>query len=181
MVVIGDSITQESQDLLYEILRSDGFSSITIDAERSRRIRVSGSGGVPEAGALGARGPRGGGSGSDGVGDRSRHQRHRQLRKKAADFAELIESMLFFIPPTKPVVWVDTYLPDRVDNCFVFNGALDSILRRHGHSEIASWSATNLEPFENLLRSDQVHPNERGHVVFPTLIATTLRHLLLST
>ncbi len=177
--VIGDSITQESEDLLYELLRNDGFARVRIEAERSRRIRVSGSGGVPRAGlsvmqdfleegfaptawviALGTNDI---GSYADGPG-----------------FADLIESMLFLIPSTTPVVWVDTYLPDRLENCVVMNTELQRILTARGAASVASWHDANLAPGESLLRSDRIHPNERGRIVFPALATAELRRLVLS-
>lgn len=177
--MIGDSITQESEDLLYELLRNDGFARVRIDAERSRRIGVSGSGGVPRAGlsvmqdfleegfaptawviALGTNDI---GSYADGPA-----------------FAALIESMLFLIPSTTPVVWVDTYLPDRLENCVVMNTELRRILKERGAASVASWQDANLVPGESLLRSDRIHPNERGRIVFPTIVTAELRRLLLS-
>jgi lysophospholipase L1-like esterase len=177
--VIGDSITQESEDLLYGLLRNDGFARVRIEAERSRRIRVSGSGGVPRAGlsvmqdfldegfaptawviALGTNDI---GSYADGPA-----------------FAELIDAMLFLVPVTTPVVWVDTFLPDRLENCGLLNAELRRILSARGAASVASWHDANLEPGESLLRSDRIHPNERGRIVFPTLITAELRRLLLS-
>jgi lysophospholipase L1-like esterase len=177
--VIGDSITQESEALLYELLRNDGFARVRIEAERSRRIRVSGSGGVPRAGlsvmedfvaegfaptawviALGTNDI---GSYSDGPA-----------------FAELIDTMLFLVPPATPVVWVDTYLPDRLENCVTMNTELRRILQARGAASVASWYDANVAPDESLLRSDRIHPNERGRIVFPTLITAELRRLLMS-
>jgi lysophospholipase L1-like esterase len=177
--VIGDSITQESEDLLYQLLRNDGFARVRIEAERSRRIRVSGSGGVPRAGlsVMGdfveegfaptawviALGTNDIGSYADG-----------------AAFAELIDAMLFFVPPTTPLVWVDTFLPDRLENCVTLNTELRRILAARGAASVASWYDANLRPGESLLRSDRIHPNERGRIVFPTIITSELRRLLLS-
>jgi lysophospholipase L1-like esterase len=177
--VIGDSITQESEDLLFELLRNDGFARVRIEAERSRRIRVSGSGGVPRSGlsvmedflvegfaptawviALGTNDI---GSYADGPA-----------------FAELIDMMLFLIPSTTPVVWVDTFLPDRLENCVVMNTEVRRILSERGAGSVASWHDANLVPGESLLRSDRIHPNERGRIVFPTLVTAELRRLLLS-
>ncbi len=170
--VIGDSITQEATPVLRALLRSDGFSTVEIDAERSRRIQVGS--GTPRAGLLVLQDLLAAGFAPDawvfalGTNDIGSYA-------TAEDFGELIRSMLLLVPDTTPVVWVDTHLPDRLENCALFNGELSTLLRARGLSSVASWSAANSAPFEDLLRSDRIHPSERGRVVFSTLIAATLR------
>ena len=179
VIAIGDSITAESEDLLHEILRGDGFSRITIDAERSRRIEVGGGSGGPRSGIsvlsdLTAEGLASTASawiialGTNDIGSYA----------TGADFADLVNGALFFVPQDAPLVWVNTYLPDRLEACRVLNAELDRIMRRRGNAMVASWYDANSVPGEDLLRSDRIHPNDRGHVVFATLMATTLRRLL---
>jgi lysophospholipase L1-like esterase len=177
--VIGDSITQEPEDLLYGLLRNDGFARVRIEAERSRRIGVTGRGGVPRSGLSVMEDFLAEGFAPTawvialGTNDIPNYA-------DGPAFAELIDSMLYLIAPATPVVWVDTYLPDRLDNCIVMNTELRRILSARGSAAVASWFEANQAPGESLLRSDRIHPNQRGRIVFPTLVTAELRRLVLS-
>lgn len=177
VAVVGDSITAESSALLRELLRSDGFADIEIDAERSRRMVVGGGPGEPRSGRsvledLVADEP-----------DRTAWVVALGTNDMAmyAEYRDAIDTVLAVIPEVTPLVWVDTYLPgDRLADCESFGREVRTRLAVRGNSSVASWYDACTATDEDLLRSDDIHPNDRGHVVFATLVSTTLRRLVLA-
>lgn len=177
VAIVGDSITAESSALLRELLRSDGFADIEIDAERSRRMLVGGGPGEPR-------------SGVSVLEDMVAEQPDRTAWVVAlgtndmamyADYRDAIDTVIGVIPDVTPLVWVDTYLPgERLADCESFGQELRTRLAVRGNATVASWYDACTAPDEDLLRADDIHPNDRGHVVFATLVSTTLRRLVLA-
>lgn len=162
VVMVGDSITAGSQVALDSVLTAMAFKTVTINAERSRRIQV------------GKRKPTNGldvvkfVEGSDppemwvialGTNDAG-------LYSTDEEYQGLIDSVLEVIGPEVPLVWVNTYREDHLDGCVQFNGLLRTTLEDRGNATVADWYTQCIRSASDILSGDGVHPNDNGTLVF---------------
>ena len=175
MAMVGDSITEGSTPALTDVLTKRGFTSLDIRGRTNRRIREGGSGGSGGAPV----------SGMDTLGDMLADGIRPQAWVIALGtndvgqydedgYRELIDEVLGMIDSDVPVVWVDTYRPDRIDESELYNRLLRERIERRGNGYVADWFSRASDRDLRLLRKDGLHPNERGQLVFADLVGRGL-------
>ena len=179
IAMIGDSITDASSTALREAFIAVGIDdeNIVIDGETSRRIE-NGSGknghalsGVRTLTALLD-------DGTDpsvwvialGTNDVGLFGTRQQCGK-------LIEEITTLLPPPVPMVWVNVYRSSDVSETQIFNGVLDEVLADRGDAIVADWYSIASDPDRDVLRSDDLHPNDDGKLVFADLVVQALQRL----
>ena len=178
IVMIGDSITVGATPALEEQFRQLGFSDVTIVAQQDKRIGQSfgdNSSGADIAAFLANE--------TDGepeeqlwvvalgTNDISQYD-------DVEDVVPVIESLLAPIPDGAPVIWVDTYFEDRPDDTADVNAAIEQVIGERGNATIGPWNV--YAPTDGVLRSDGVHPNTEGSVVFASVVTSTVANFLQS-
>ena len=178
IVMIGDSITVGATPALEEQFQQLGFSDVTIVAQQDKRIgqtfgdNSSGADiatflandmdGAPEEQlwvvAL-------------GTNDISQYN-------DVEDVIPVVESVLAPIPDGAPVVWVNTYFEDRPADTAEVNAAIEQVIAERGNATIGPWNV--YAPADGVLRSDGVHPNGEGAVVFASVVTATVANFLQS-
>jgi hypothetical protein len=171
--MVGDSITRASSKPLTSVLETLGFVQIDIDAEVSRRIDVGDGRAEPLAGVKTMRDMIDAGVAPDvwavglGTNDVGKY-------KDAAEYAALIDEMMSIPDPDLPMIWVDVYNPNQLAATQMFNLVLRDRARARGNATVLSWFALASDPKQKILRSDHVHPNEQGTLVFADLVGKAL-------
>ena len=175
--MVGDSITEGSADELRALLAGLGIDDVHIDGEASRRIEIgSGRNGHSLSGvravesfledgvdpsvwviALGTNDVGGFGTPQEGE--------------------ELIAKITALLPPPKPLVWVNVYRPSELRQTRVFNEVLEGHLSDRGNATVADWYTIATDPDLDVLRSDDLHPNDEGQVAFAELVVQALQRL----
>lgn len=164
VVMVGDSITFMSLEPLHSVLAAEGFTDVTIDAVPGRPIADGGavvdlavsSGASPDVWVIAL-----------GTND--------LYRSTDVDaYRNLVDGLLEHVPDGDPVVWVDTYVRDRVPEAEAFNTALAAALDDRGGGTIAAWFDLCSQQGDVLLVADGVHPSEQGTLAF----ADTVRRAL---
>jgi lysophospholipase L1-like esterase len=169
VAMIGDSITEAAAPALQQVFTAAGFTSIVIDAKRGRRIDSGNGTSEPLAGAKVLKAMLAKGVQPDvwvfalGTNDVGHYS-------KAEEYTLLIEEMLDEIPADVPLIWVDAYVKSEPQATLEWNDLLATRLRARGHAQLASWSAAASDPSRDLLRSDDLHPNDNGTLVFADLV-----------
>lgn len=178
IVMIGDSITVGATPALEEQFQRLGFSDVTIVAQQDKRIgqtfgdNSSGADiatflandmdGAPEEQlwvvAL-------------GTNDISQYN-------DVEDVIPVVESVLAPIPDDAPVVWVNTYFEDRPADTAEVNAAIEQVIAERGNATVGPWNV--YAPADGVLRSDGVHPNTEGAVVFASVVTATVANFLQS-
>lgn len=177
--MIGDSITVGAQPVLQLVFTQMGFSSVSINAEKSRRIEVTEGKVGPRAGLDVAKYVLGSGSRPQvwvialGTNDAG-------LYKDAAEYRGLIDKMLAIVPRTVPLAWIDNYRSDHLSGSVLFNQELRATLGERGHSVVGDWYRECLKPDAAILGLDGVHPNKRGQLVFAATVRTAVQSLVKS-
>jgi len=177
VAMVGDSITAASAGELRDALADIGVDEVQIDGEASRRVLVgSGRNGGSLSGvkaveallddgadpsawviALGTNDVGGFGSADEG--------------------RELIKQITEMLPPTVPLVWVNVYRPSDLRATRLFNELLAGVLESRGNAIVADWYAIATDPELDVLRSDDLHPNDEGQVAFAELVVQALQRL----
>ena len=177
VAMVGDSITAASAGELRDALADIGVDEVYIDGEASRRVLVgSGRNGGSLSGvkavealledgvnpsawvvALGTNDVGGFGTADEG--------------------RELIEKITELLAPTVPLVWVNVYRPSDLRATRLFNELLAGVLESRGNAIVADWYAIATDPELDVLRSDDLHPNDEGKVAFAELVAQALQRL----
>ena len=171
--MVGDSITKASSTSLTEALQSRGFTDITIEAEVSRRIAVGDGKGEPLSGVKTLFTMISDGVQPDvwaiamGTNDVGKYQDRDQ-------YAALIDQMLSMPDATVPIVWIDVYNPNQLAGTKMFNKVLRERATARGNTTVESWFDLASDPKERILRTDHIHPNQMGTVVFASLISKAL-------
>jgi lysophospholipase L1-like esterase len=171
--MVGDSITKASSKSLTEALQSRGFIDITIEAEVSRRIAVGDGKGEPLSGVKTLFSMIADGVQPDvwaiamGTNDVGKYQSRDQ-------YAELIDQMLSMPDATTPIVWIDVYNPNQLPGTKMFNKVLRERAALRGNTTVESWFDLASDPKEQILRTDHIHPNAMGTVVFASLVSKAL-------
>lgn len=170
VAMIGDSITQGSEDALRFTLTAAGLSTIDIDGLASRRIEVGGGKGQPESGMQALERLLAAGVDPDvwvialGTNDVGQYGDPEEYRT-------LIHEVLDAIPPDTPLVWVDVYRFDHMDDTIAFNMILRDEIDQRDDSIVVSWFDQAATRGDELLRKDQVHPNKQGNAIFAGIVA----------
>lgn len=174
VVVVGDSITFMSSDLIREELTAAGVEVLEINAQVGRRMLVGVSGGVPYSGvdiidfiangtnppdlwvvALGA----------NDVGSYTGVDR----------YAEVIAELVSHVPDGAPIVWVDTWHRNERERAEQLNEAARSVLDDRDDTLVVPWSDHGED--EGIIEPDGVHPTPAGSRLFAELIAQGVRDL----
>ncbi len=173
VVVIGDSITAASADAIRYVLTASGVTDITIDGVASRRIEVGNGSTEPLSGVRTLTTLVADGAAPDvwvialGTNDLTSYS-------GAEAYAALVDEVIALISPSTTLVWIDAYLPQHLEQSEVFNEVLRTQLGERGNAAVGSWFAVAAQPDTDLLRNDQIHPNNAGRIAFATVIANAL-------
>jgi lysophospholipase L1-like esterase len=171
--MVGDSITKASSQSLKAALEAQGFTEITIEAEVSRRIAVGDGKGEPLSGVKTLFTMISEGVEPDvwaiamGTNDVGKYG-------DASAYADLIDQMMSMPDVKVPIVWVDVYNPNQLAGTRMFNLVLRDRAAARGNATVVSWFDLASDPKEKILRTDHIHPNQKGTVVFADLVSTAL-------
>ena len=171
--MVGDSITRASSKSLTTVLAGRGYTDITIEAEVSRRIAVGDGKGEPLSGVKTLFTMISDGVSPDvwaiamGTNDVGKYD-------KADDYAALIDQMLSMPDAGVPIVWVDVYNPNQLAGTKMFNLVLRDRAAARGNTIVQSWFDLASDPKEKILRTDHIHPNDKGTLVFADLVSAAL-------
>lgn len=176
VAMVGDSITEGSLQALTTTLSDAGVEDLRIEGERSRRIEVgNGKGDAPLSGVITTYNLLAEGVnpdawvielGTNDVGSYSGADEYGAL-------IDLITAML----PDKPLVWVNTYREQYLDDTVLFNTVLAERLKARGNAEVADWYSVASAPNQTVLRSDDLHPNDNGQLALSLLVLQALQQL----
>lgn len=171
--MVGDSITKASTKSLTDVLQTRGFVDITIEAEVSRRIAVGDGKGEPLSAVktmftMISEGITpdvwGIAMGTNDVGKYTDRD----------EYGALIDQMLSLPGATVPIVWIDVYNPNQIPGTKMFNKVLRERAAARGNTTVESWFDLASDPKERILRTDHIHPNDLGTVVFASLMSKAL-------
>jgi lysophospholipase L1-like esterase len=171
--MVGDSITKASKQTLTDLLGTRGFTDINIEAEVSRRIAVGDGRGEPLSGVKTLFTMISEGTSPDvwavamGTNDVGKY-------KTADEYAALIDQMMSMPDADVPMVWVDVYNPNQLAGTKMFNKVLRERADARGNTTVLSWFDLASDPSETILRTDHIHPNQKGTLVFADLVSTAL-------
>ena len=171
--MVGDSITKASATTLTDVLSAKGFTEIDIEAEVSRRIAVGDGKGAPLSGVKTLFTMISKGVSPDvwaiamGTNDVGKY-------KTTDEYATLIDQMMSMPDADVPMVWVDVYNPNQLAGTRMFNIVLRERAAARGNTTVLSWFDLASDPSEKILRTDHIHPNEKGTLVFADLVSTAL-------
>ncbi|MEP7203979.1 MAG: GDSL-type esterase/lipase family protein [Ilumatobacteraceae bacterium] len=171
--MVGDSITKASSKHLTEVLGNQGFTDIKIEAEVSRRITVGDGKREPLSGVKTLFSMISDGVDPDvwgiamGTNDVGKY-------KSADEYADLIDQMMSMPDAKVPIVWVDVYNPNQLAGTKLFNEVLRERATARGNTSVLSWFDLASDPKEKILRTDHIHPNEQGTLVFADLVSAAL-------
>lgn len=178
VLMIGDSITLGSKDELTAMFTANGFTSITIDGAQGRRIEV-GNGksktvplnGIDTAKKLIAA------KTADELWVVALGTNDIGLLDKDQDYRTLIDEMVAVVPADRPLIWVDCYRKQFLEANNTFNGLLREMVDQRGNAVVADWQAIAEPRSKELLRSDQLHPNDAGQLAFAEVVSNAVTNL----
>jgi len=176
MAMVGDSITEASTPALQQVLGDRGYSSLDIQGKHSRRIEVGDGKGAPLSGIRTLFDMLSQGTSPDawvialGTNDVGQYSGE-------DDYVRLIDAMVGMLSSDIPLVWVDVYRPEFLDASQLFNQLLRERLDDRGNAVVADWYSRASDPDLGVLRSDHIHPNDRGTLVFADLVGDALSQL----
>ncbi|MDP9464171.1 MAG: GDSL-type esterase/lipase family protein [Actinomycetota bacterium] len=171
--MIGDSIAKASSRSLTSVLEQQGFTEITIEAAVSRRITFGDGKGEPLSGVRTLYTMIAEGIAPDvwaiamGTNDVGKYD-------DANAYAALIDQMLSMPDGEVPIIWVDVYNPKQLKGTKEFNLVLRERADARGNTTVLSWFDLASDPNGKLLRTDRIHPNEKGALVFADLVSAAL-------
>jgi hypothetical protein len=171
--MVGDSITKASSKPLTTVLERLGYTEIKIEAEVSRRIDVGDGKSEPLSGVKTMFTMMSEGVAPDvwaiamGTNDVGKYP-------DAEAYASLIDEMMSMPDKKVPIVWVDVYNPNQLAGTKMFNLVLRDRAAQRGNATVLSWFDLAADPKEKILRSDHIHPNEAGTLVFADLVSKAL-------
>ena len=171
--MVGDSITKASSKPLTAVLEQLGYTEITIEAEVSRRIDVGDGKREPLSGVKTMSTMIADGVAPDvwaiamGTNDVGKYP-------DADAYGSLIDEMMSMPDEKLPIVWVDVYNPNQLEGTRLFNSVLRDRARARGNATVLSWFDLASDPKAKILRSDHLHPNDAGTLVFADLVSKAL-------
>lgn len=177
VAMVGDSITEGSAAAVESALRGAGVEDVRIEGKTSRRIEVgNGKGDAPKSGVIAVYELLAEGVdpsawvielGTNDVGSYG----------SADEYGALIDKITEMLPPSKPLVWVNTYREQYLDDTLMFNLVLEQRMTERGNAAIADWYTVASAPDQTVLRGDNLHPNENGQAALGLLILAALAQL----
>ena len=172
MVMVGDSITQGSEDAVVYTLAASGLADVIVDGVPSRRIQVgAGTTEDPESGIDAIARLLRAGVDPDvwvvalGTNDIAKYE-------SVDDYALLITTVVGMLPDDAPLVWVNAYRDDYPDESRQFDEVLADTLRDRDRTTVVDWASIASAPDQQVLRDDGVHPNPEGRAMFARLVAS---------
>lgn len=175
--MVGDSLTEASVRVLTASLTAVGFTDIHIEGKKNRRIEVgNGFGEAPPSGLLTIAAMQKAGVSPDvwvielGTNDLGGY-------KDAQGFGDIVDKAMALIPPTLPLVWVNTFRTDYPDRAKLFNLVLQGRIGSRRRSLVADWYSIASAPDQIVLRDDGVHPNAAGVQALSALVVQALQRL----
>ena len=176
VAMVGDSITEGSKPVLTTTLTDAGVEELRIEGKHSRRIEVgNGKGDAPLSGVITVYNLLAEGVDPDawviqlGTNDVGSYE-------SAEQYGELIDKITVMLPE-KPLVWVNTFRKQYLDDTIVFNTVLAERMKTRGDAAVADWFTIASAPDESVLRSDQLHPNDNGQLALSLLVLEALQQL----
>ncbi|MGB8859978.1 MAG: GDSL-type esterase/lipase family protein [Ilumatobacteraceae bacterium] len=176
VTMVGDSITEGSLQVLTTTLTDAGVTDLRIEGKRSRRIDVgNGKGDAPKSGIITIYELLAEGVdptawvielGTNDVGSYGGAEEYGALIDKVTDML-----------PSKPLVWVNTYREQFLDQTVVFNTVLEQRMDARGNAVVADWYSVASAPEQTVLRSDHLHPNDNGQLALSLLVLQALQQL----
>jgi lysophospholipase L1-like esterase len=171
VVMVGDSITQGSADEIEFTLAADGFTDVVVDGVTSRRIEVGPS---PESGIEAIYRLLADGADPDvwvialGTNDIGKYA-------TSEEYGALVALVVDVLPDDTPLVWVDAYRDDYVDDSALFNEALRAQLSDRDGTVVVDWY--DVVSQDGSILRDGVHPDRDGEALFASLVAQGLDQL----
>ena len=175
--MVGDSITEGSAGALASTLAGAGVDDLVIEGKRSRRIEVgNGKGELPLSGIITVYNLLAEGVqpdawvmelGTNDVGSYS----------NADEYGALIDKITVMLPESTPLIWVNTFRKQYLDDTILFNTVLSGRIEARGNAAIADWFAVASAPDQNVLRGDGLHPNDTGQLALSLLVLQALQQL----
>jgi hypothetical protein len=171
--MVGDSITKASSKPLTAVLETRGYTEIHIEAEVSRRIDVGDGKREPLSGVKTMAAMIADGVAPDvwavamGTNDVGKYP-------DADAYGALIDEMMALPDPETPVVWVDVYNPVQLAATRMFNLVLRDRAHARGNATVLSWFDLASTSKGKILRTDHIHPNEAGTLVFADLVSAAV-------
>lgn len=176
VAIVGDSITEGSVAALTTTLTDAGVEDLRVEGKRSRRIDVgNGKGDAPLSGVITTYNLLAEGLDPDawvielGTNDVGSYA-------NADEYGALIDLITAMIP-AKPLVWVNTYREQYLDDTVLFNTVLAERLKARGNAEIADWYSLASASDQTVLHTDNLHPNDNGQLALSLLILQALQQL----
>ena len=177
VAMVGDSITEGSAETLRATMLAAGVDDVRIDGKASRRIEVgNGKGDAPKSGIIAVYELLAEGVdpsawvielGTNDVGGYS----------SAEEYGALIDKIVEMLPASKPLVWVNTYREQYLDDTLMFNLVLEERMKARGHAVVADWYSVASAPDQTVLQGDRLHPNENGQSALSLLVVAALQQL----
>jgi hypothetical protein len=173
IAVVGDSITFMSTDPLRRGLTDLGLDVTAIDAQVGRRMTVGTRGqlysGVDVVTYIAA------GDAPDlwvvalGTNDIGQYP-------DVAAYEQQVRAVLDAVPAGAPLAWVDTWHRDRLAQCQILNGVLQTVVGERASSVVVDWYSHGDDP--GVVADDGVHPTPTGTEVFGLVVTGGVSGLL---
>jgi hypothetical protein len=173
IAMVGDSITFMATEALRAGFTDLGLDVVTIDAQVGRRMTVGIAGqlypGADVVRFIAA------GEGVDvwvvalGTNDIGQYP-------DAADYTEQVLAVLAEVPAGAPLVWVDTWHRERLDECAMLNRVLRVVVGARPRSTVVDWFSHGDD--EGVVTADGVHPTDAGTRVFGLVVTSGVAGLL---
>ena len=174
VVVLGDSISRATADEYAAAFAANGIPEVRVEAEVGRRIEVgNGKGSAPLSGIRTLFGLLAESVSPDawvielGTNDIGSYA-------TPDAYGELIDQILGMLPVEVPLVWVNCYRPQYLDHTNMFNMVLQQRINDRPNAVVTDWFTAASAPDQNVLRSDDLHPNDFGSTVLALLVAQSL-------
>ncbi len=177
VAMVGDSITEGSVEALTSTLAGAGVDDLVIEGRRSRRIEEgNGKGELPLSGIVTVYNLLAEGVqpdawvmalGTNDVGSYS----------NADEYGALIDKITGMLPDSTPLVWVNTFRKQYLDDTILFNTVLSKRIEARGNGAIADWFTVASAPDQIVLRDDSLHPNDTGQLALSLLVLQALQQL----
>ena len=175
VVMIGDSITKGSLPYLEERFGLLGLDH-TIEAENGKRMAVSTQDNPSGADVAELLAENGDGDHSDEVWVVALGTNDIGQYAGPDEIAAAVNEVLNEVPRDAAVVWVDTYITDRLEETAAINSIIRQRVEQRGDSVVAPW--TSFVEGDGVLTRDGVHPTSGGADVFAFVVTDTVRAFL---